>query len=306
MDIDKLKTFLQVAQYGSFKQAAVKQYRSQRAISKQITQIETELGVTLFWRHANRITLTPQGRFFQSSAQDMVNNYTQTLADLQAFNQQARRTLQVGYFSAFEERLLRQALFQMKKRDPNLYLTLREESNEHLVESVRNGSLDAALSINYGQAPTLSSPELATQPIFSGEMVMGVSTLNPLSQQKFLTPADLAGKPVLYYSPESSTFLLESFQARMPFMVDNQQIKRVTSVEQLQMAVALDQAMAFYPAGLLDQSLMTVDSHIVLLPVHQAPRQDYEIVVIYRRGNPNPTLADLFAQFKQLHPNNQL
>lgn len=306
MDIDKLKTFLQVAQYGSFKQAAVKQYRSQRAISKQITQIETELGVTLFWRHANRITLTPQGRFFQSSAQDMVNNYTQTLADLQAFNQQARRTLRGGYFSAFEERLLRQALFQMKKRDPNLYLTLREESNEHLVESVRNGSLDAALSINYGQAPTLSSPELATQPIFSGEMVMGVSTLNPLSQQKFLTPADLAGKPVLYYSPESSTFLLESFQARMPFMVDNQQIKRVTSVEQLQMAVALDQAMAFYPAGLLDQSLMTVDSHIVLLPVHQAPRQDYQIVVIYRQGNPNSTLADLFAQFKQLHPNSQL
>lgn len=290
MDIDKLKTFLQVAQYGSFKQAANKEFLSQRAVSKQITQLETELGITLFWRRANRITLTPQGKFFLSSAQDMVNNYTKAIADLQTFNQQAHQTLKVGYFSAFEERLLRPALYTLKEQDADLYLSIREESNEHLVQSVRLGNLDAALSIRYGHSELNLEPSLTAVTIFHGEMVMGVSTLNPLSKRPYLVTSDLVTKPILYYSPETSTFLLESFLASMPFIADHERVRRVTSIEQMQIMVALDQAFAFYPAGLLDDSLLTTDSHIHLLPVHETNQQGYDILVIYPRKNENPAL----------------
>ncbi|BEJ52709.1 LysR family transcriptional regulator [Lentilactobacillus buchneri] len=50
MEIAKLTTFLKVVEYGSFKAAADKLYLSPRAVSKQINQIEAEIGIKLFSR----------------------------------------------------------------------------------------------------------------------------------------------------------------------------------------------------------------------------------------------------------------
>lgn len=252
------------------------------------------MGVTLFWRNANRIDLTPQGKFFLSSAQDMVNNYGKAIAELRDFSNDVHQNLKVGYFSSFEEKLLQNALYKMRENDPKIHLTVSEQSNEHLIQSILTSNLDAGLSINYGHIPTEDNPELSSKIIFSGEMVMGDSTLNPLSRQKYLVPDDiLTDKPILYYSPESSTFLLESFLASMPFINTYERIERVTSVEQMHLLVALDQAFAFYPAGLLDDSLLTSQtSHIKFLPVKQTATQKYEIIVLYRRDNQNPALKN--------------
>ncbi|MGL0749268.1 LysR family transcriptional regulator [Secundilactobacillus paracollinoides] len=83
MDINRLQTFLKIAQYGSFQKVAEKEYVTQRAVSKQMTQLEAELNVTLFNRGKNQISLTPQGHQFLSSAQDIVNNYLSALTELQ-------------------------------------------------------------------------------------------------------------------------------------------------------------------------------------------------------------------------------
>jgi len=68
LDINLLKTFLSVVQLGSFSKVADKEFLSQRAVSKQISKLEADLGVALFTRNANQIQLTPQGKFFFSSA----------------------------------------------------------------------------------------------------------------------------------------------------------------------------------------------------------------------------------------------
>ncbi len=156
MDLNRLKTFLKVAQYGSFKQVADENFITQRAVSKQMRQLEDELNVTLFHRGKNKVTLTPEGHRFISSAQDIVNNYTTALNDLHR-SISSDQMLRVGYFSVFEKKLLQNALYSLLKVNPKLSLAIREGSNEHLTESVRNGSLDLALSISYGSASCFSS-----------------------------------------------------------------------------------------------------------------------------------------------------
>jgi DNA-binding transcriptional LysR family regulator len=296
MDIDKLQIFLKVAQYGSFKRVAEEEFRTQRAISKQMKQLEIELGVTLFVRRANRIALTKQGQFFRSAAQDIVNNYTKALSELAEYNDEVQQNLQVGYFSAFEQRLLKSALYALKIDQPDLHLNIREESNEHLMQSIKIGNLDAALSIEYGNQHLDLDSSISSETIFTGEMVMGVSTLNALSKQDYLLPEDLKNdQPILYYSPESSTFLMESFLSSMTFITDLERIQRVTSVEQMQLLVSLNQALAFYPSGLLNSELMTADSHIKLMPIRHS-QQQYQIVVLYRTDNENPALKSFLQK----------
>lgn len=296
MDFDRLQTFLRVVQYGSFQQVAAREYRSQRAVSKQMTQLEHELQVTLFQRGHNRISLTPQGRLFWASAQDIVNNYTAALTELREFDAPTKRLLRVGYFSAFEQPLLLRALYNLKKQWSDSQFVVRQGSNEHLTQQVLEGSLDLALSISYGRPAVAAATKLQAVSIYHNQMVMGVSRLNPLSKLAQIPQQALTTLPILYYSPESSTFLLESFLASAPFIQDYEQIRRVTSAEQMHLLVSLNQAVAFYPAGLISAKH---DEQVAYLPIEGDNLQDYDIVALTQPGQQPPLLKALMQQFHQ-------
>lgn len=298
MDFDRLQTFLKVVQYGSFQQVAAHEYRSQRTVSKQMAQLENELQVTLFERGHNKIQLTPQGRLFWASAQDIVNNYTSALTELQQFKTPTNQVLRVGYFSAFEQQLLLNALYTLKQRYANLQLVIRQGSNEHLTQQVMDGALDLALSISYGRPAITAGTKLTAVPLYHNQMVIGVSRLNPLSKLSELPPSSLTTLPILYYSPESSTFLLESFLASTPLMQNHDQIRRVTSAEQMHLLVALNQAFAFYPAGLVP---MSHDEQVVYLPIADEARQGYEIVALLTKHASQPLIDELVGLLRDGH-----
>ncbi len=292
MDINRLQTFLKVAQYGSFQKVAEKEYVTQRAVSKQMTQLEAELNVTLFHRGKNQISLTDQGHLFLSSAQDIVNNYLSALTELRQTDSQERPLLRVGYFSAFEQQLLLKALYTLKQNVPDLQLIVRQGSNEHLTQSVTNGALDLALSISYGKPALPDASPIKALPIYRNQMVMGISRLNPLSRLMALPQTRLTDRQMLYYSPENSTFLLESFLASAPFIQNYEDIHRVGSAEQMHMLVALDQAFAFYPRGLTPPD---TSEGVVYLPIENDTTQEYTIEALYDPHTQNKQVKQLIG-----------
>ncbi|MGV0168411.1 LysR family transcriptional regulator [Furfurilactobacillus sp. WILCCON 0119] len=297
MEIERLKTFLNVVQYGSFQQAAQKMYLSQRAVSKQMTMMEDELGVRLFERGQNSISLTTQGHLFYASAQDIVNNYTNVLAEIQRAKATEQQRLRVGYFSAFEQRLLQSVLYELLDQDQHLQLTVTEGSNEHLIHAVVDRTLDVALSISYGHPVMIENPAVTAVPIFTGTMVMGISKLNPLSRQKSLAGADIGELPILYYSPENSTFLRESFVSSVPQLANDKKVHRVTSVEQMNLLVSLNKAVAFYPSGLLPAPL---DSHMTFVPWAEAAGQRYTIDAVVNTTNQNPLVPHVLEALRHV------
>ena len=68
VNFNQLKYFVAIVKQGSFWSAALEEYISQSSLSKQIKALETELGVTLFNRSGNKITLTEAGSCFYSYA----------------------------------------------------------------------------------------------------------------------------------------------------------------------------------------------------------------------------------------------
>lgn len=73
MDWDKLKAFHAAAEAGSLTSAAEQLQRSQSAISRQIAALESQLGVSLFHRHARGLQLTEQGRILQQATHDIAS-----------------------------------------------------------------------------------------------------------------------------------------------------------------------------------------------------------------------------------------
>lgn len=134
MEINNLKTFLSVAKYGSFKKAAEKFFLSPRAVSKQMDQLENELGVTLFQRYQNSSELTKQGQKFIVAAQDMVNIYNDELNRIKSTKHLNQQLLRVGFSSANQEVELQHLLLLIFQKYPDIQLDFMQESRNRLLQ----------------------------------------------------------------------------------------------------------------------------------------------------------------------------
>ena len=91
MDFRHLKYFVAVAQERSFTRAAERLYISQPPLSRQIQQLEEELGLLLFDREARPLALTEAGRFFYGRAVRMLEQLDETIAMTRRLSQVERR-----------------------------------------------------------------------------------------------------------------------------------------------------------------------------------------------------------------------
>ncbi len=82
-DWDKLRVFYVVARSGSFTHAAEQLHLSQSSISRQISGLETEVGIKLFYRHARGLTLTEQGSKLHRVTSEVYHKLETTQIELQ-------------------------------------------------------------------------------------------------------------------------------------------------------------------------------------------------------------------------------
>lgn len=159
MDWDKLRIFHAAAEAGSFTHAGEALNMSQSAVSRQVSALEKDLGVTLFHRHARGLVLTEQGEILSRTASDVLNqlsNVQAILADTTARPQGALRiTTPVGLGTVWFTPRLREFI--------DLYPDIRPElilSDEHIDIAMREA--DVALWVG---EPTQS--ELIRRPLFT-------------------------------------------------------------------------------------------------------------------------------------------
>lgn len=204
MDINKLETFLTVATYGSFKSAAEHLFLSPRAVSKQMNQVEAEIGVKLFDRKNNRTALTSEGKDFIITARDIVNSYNNALTRIKTGNNnKSPEVLKIGFSSAYQATILQTYLQDFFEKYPKIKFKLQEESGKRLVSLIKDYSLDCIVTPYYKTSGSeLTNTDLLHRiDIFTGQIYVGISRVNPLSQGSSIDLNSLKNLDALYYSP---------------------------------------------------------------------------------------------------------
>ncbi len=148
MTQSQITYFLTVAETLSFSKAANVLFVSQPAVSKQVSLLEEELGLTLFDRTRQGVFLTDAGRLFNDMFQDFSRRYQETLEEAQHINGRFHDVLRIGcsegfYLSEFYADA--QALFEEKY--PNLALEFSSSRAERLLPMLREGKIDLILSL---------------------------------------------------------------------------------------------------------------------------------------------------------------
>lgn len=295
MNEKQIKIFLAVSEQGSFKKVAEQQMVSQRAVSKQVKRLEEELGVSLFNREPNKISLTPEGKFFKRRCRSMLSLMTDTTEQLKHLHSHTKEDISIGYFSPFDSLLLQNAIYQLAD---NVEFIVSEESPEHLISDVILGSLDCAFVMdNYGFSYDLKSMGLTSEMIEKVDMVIGLSKSINITH---MVPINFIKKSqIIYYSNEESLYLERAFTGSLRKYIQDFNIHRVLSYEQMQLLVATGKAISFYPKQLIDINY-SLNNCIKYLPIASVDNQTTIFRLIYRKDNNRKSLRKVINYYRKL------
>ena len=204
----QLEYFVASGDAGSISAASERIHVSSPSISAAITHVEAELGVQLFIRHhAQGISLTPVGRQVLQEAklilEQMTNLYTIASESLNS----VRGPLRVGCLASLAPMITPELVFGFGRAYPGVRVTQVEGNHEELLEKLRSGEIDIALTYDLATSDDITFEPLAQLPPY----VM-VGDYHPLANLPAVSIQDLATHPmVLLDMPWSREYFLSLF-----------------------------------------------------------------------------------------------
>ncbi len=153
MDLDKLKTFIAVAELGSFTSAAGMVNLTQSAVSQQLKELESELDIVLLDRSNRPVTLTKDGAKLIPVAKQMLQFWQGFKEDHQQRHFEGK--LIIGYVSSIMTGVLAHALRSLRNKHPGLAIKLINTGGvtKHLAEMVADKEIDASFGVGSLQVP---------------------------------------------------------------------------------------------------------------------------------------------------------
>ena len=191
MEIRVLRYFLKVCEEKNFSRAAEKLLISQPALSKQIKDLETELGVTLFIRSHNQLKMTPEAYFLLQRAQDIINLNDITEQTLKK-EKVISGILRIGAGESPELGNLMKILGTLGKNNQDVQIILEDGNADQIEAKVENDLLDFGIVMGNRNLDNFNNIVLPQK----NEFVAYFNKKLKLSEKDVITAKDLIGYPL--------------------------------------------------------------------------------------------------------------
>ncbi|MFT8321661.1 MAG: LysR family transcriptional regulator [Bacillus sp. (in: firmicutes)] len=151
MELRQLKYFIEVAEREHVSEAAEHLHVAQSAISRQIANLEDELGVHLFEREGRNVKLTSIGKIFLTHTLAIIKAVDLAIEQVDAYLDPNKGSIKIGFPTSLASHLLPTVLSAFKEKHPQIAFQLRQGSYSFLIEAVKNRDIDLAF---LGPVPT--------------------------------------------------------------------------------------------------------------------------------------------------------
>ncbi len=197
MELRHLRYFVTTAEEKNISRASVRLHISQPAVSRQIKDLEKELGVPLFTRMRDGMELTDAGSSALVHAREVLRQAAVMQEAMEAFHgKNAQATLAVGYILTQLPGVLANALRAFEQRHRDTRVQLYEMTPGQQVEALRRDELDVGL---LGMPWSSIEGEFTTRVIKKVPMVVIVPADHALASRPSLTLADLQHEPFVSF-----------------------------------------------------------------------------------------------------------
>ncbi|MEK4301222.1 LysR family transcriptional regulator [Oceanobacillus sp. FSL W8-0428] len=177
MELRQLKYFVAVAEREHVSEAALELHVAQSAISRQISNLENELGVQLFERVGRNVHLTSIGKIFLTHIKSALKGLDYAKKQVDEYLDPERGSIKIGFPTSLASNLLPTVLSAFKKSYPNIRFQLRQGSYNFLIEAVRNREIDLAF---LGPVPD-NQPDIIGKVLFMENFYALIPSSHPKS-----------------------------------------------------------------------------------------------------------------------------
>ncbi|MFD1162906.1 MULTISPECIES: LysR family transcriptional regulator [Hwangdonia] len=180
LELRHLKYFIAVAEDLHFRKAAERLFISQPGLSRQIKQMEDDLGIKLFERHNRKVELTKAGRYLKTEI-------TQHLKDLDRIFNQAKLLsdgiggdLKFGYVGSAMQEIIPNLLLKFRTENPNAHFSLKELDNLKQIDSLLSHDIDIGF-VRLERVPR----DLQIKPILKENFCLVLPENHPINATNF-------------------------------------------------------------------------------------------------------------------------
>ena len=192
MTLNELRYIIAVAQELNFRRAAEKAFISQPALSLGIQKLEEELGVRIFERGKNEVTVTPVGMEIIEHAQRALEEAERIHEIARQGENQLSGSLRLGIIHSVGPYLLPDLIPALKKQAPEMTVAIEENITANLDTLLRNGKLDVIIiALPFGDTG------IRTMPLYDEPFEVAVNKAHRWSNRRSIKAQELAEEKVL-------------------------------------------------------------------------------------------------------------
>ena len=291
MELRHLRYFVAVAEAGSLTVAAEqKLHTSQPSLSRQIRDLEYEVGTELLTRKARGIDLTPAGRAFLDHARVV-------LAHVEAAGEAARRVAHpakpcfaMGFLTGHELTWMPEALRILRDELPNIDVVISSQYSPLLADGISKGKIDAAFLRRERGLPELAYRVLVKEPL-----IVVLASNHRLAAHKAISPRDLVGETFVTVSDTAPVLreVIDNFLKRSG-------IKITPAHEADHLSMGMSLIASTDGVGLLPAYAQNFLPPSVTSRPLKGDTPTIELVLGYKKSNQSPILKLLLSRLDEL------
>jgi len=194
MELRHLRYYVAVAEAENVSRAALKLHVSQPGISRQIRDLEDEIGFQLLERSAKSVRLTPAGKVFLKETREVLARVEAAVNKARAVAKGGGGEIHVGYAPSLTVQILPAMLRKFQDAFPDVRVALHDLSSEEMLLQLATGKLQVALTV---PPPAKMLRGLAFVEIARYAMVVAVAPNHPLAKCKAVTLRQVAPEPLI-------------------------------------------------------------------------------------------------------------
>lgn len=289
MEIRVLRYFLAIAREGSITNAARFLHITQPTLSRQIQDLEEELGQKLFTRGSRNMTLTPEGMILRKRAEEIISMVDKTEAEFNSMENVVSGDIYIGGGETEAIKLVAQIAYELRASYPGIHYHLYSGNSEDVTERLDKGLLDFGILIQPADISKYDYIDIPARDIWGVVMRRD----SPLAEKEVIRKEDLLGVPLIC-SRQAISAERRGNEFAGWFGEDFDQLDIVTTFNLVYNAAIMVEAGVGYAVTLDKIANTTESSSLCFRPLE--PRLESGLNIIWKKYQVFSPAAELFLE----------
>ncbi|WP_125588127.1 LysR family transcriptional regulator [Companilactobacillus jidongensis] len=203
----QMQYFISIVKNHSFTQAAEECNISQSAISQQMKELESRLGIQLLNRKGRSFEVTEAGQYFYTHSQDILESVSQLIENTVKIVKPEQVELKVGYLRNFGTTEFLKTVSQFSKSFPQVKINITSGNHEQLYELLKNGQVD----VNFADQRRALSNEYVNEFLTDSKFMLAVSRSAFADERTQMDVSELADIPCVLIADKEQREVDESY-----------------------------------------------------------------------------------------------